>query len=207
LPSQRFLNTSEENDMDATIEDSRSLWPRLGIAAVVLALVALGAVLYYSPLIAIRNMQQAIDRRDAAAVADYVDFPALRENLKNTFTAKLMAGDGSGKDSGMSAMVAAFGSLLIGKLVDAMITPEGLAEMMRGKPLGAAKAGALGKKETVPAASDKARPEMEQTWHYETWNRVVVSTKERGSTSPAAGLVLERQGLANWRLTGFRFPE
>jgi hypothetical protein len=193
--------------MDATTNYSPSLWPRLGIATVVLAVVALGAVLYYSPLIAIRNMQQAIERRDAAAVADYVDFPALRDNLKNTFTAKLVAGEGSGKDAGVNAMVAAFGSLFIGTLVDAMITPEGLAEVMRGKPLGAAKAGALGKKKAAPVASEKARPEMEQTWHYETWNRVLVSTRERGSTTPAVGLVLERQGLANWRLTGFRFPE
>lgn len=193
--------------MEATTKRELTMWQRLGIGTVVVAAAALAAFLYYSPFIALRAMQSAIERRDAPALADYVDFPALRENLKNTFTAKLMAGDGSGKDSGMNAMVAAFGSVLIGKLVDAMITPEGLAELMRGKPLGAAKAGASGKKATAPATSDTRRPEMEQTWRYETWNRVVVSTRERGSASPAASLVLERHGLANWKLTGFRFPE
>jgi len=193
--------------MDSTNMDRPSLWQPLGIGVAVLVAVALAVVLYYSPLIALHNMQQAVERRDAAALADYVDFPALRENLKNTFNAKLMAGEGSGKTTGLDAMAAAFGSLVIGKLVDAMITPEGLAEAMRGKPLGAAKkVGAKGKGR-APAKNEEPKPDLERTWHYETWNRVVVSTKERGSTSPPVGLVLERHGLADWKLTGIRLPE
>lgn len=188
-------------------------WQKLVVVAIVLAACVLAAVLYYSPVMAMRNMQQAIDRGDGAALADYVDFPALRENLKNTFTAKLMVGDGKEKQDGMNAMVAAFGSMVIGKMVDMMITPEGLAQVMRGKqpskdrPEAKAGKGKPGR-QTAPAEdATRARKEVEREWRYESWNRVVVSTREKGSDEPPLALVLQRHGLAEWKLAGIRLPD
>lgn len=199
--------------MPADYEQRARLWPKLVAVALVITAGVLAAYLYYSPVMAMRSMQRAIERGDAAALADYVDFPALRENLKNTFTAKLMAGDGKDKQDGMNALVAAFGSLVIGKMVDMMITPEGLAQMMRGekpnKDRTAAKAGqkkpGRAKVPTEPATTGKQ--EVERDWRYESWNRVVVSAKEKGSDEGPVGLVLQRQGLAAWKLVGIRLPD
>lgn len=201
---------------DLAAEDytrSAERWQTFVVVAIVVAVGVLAGFLYFSPVVAMRNMQQAIDRGDGAALADYVDFPALRENLKNTFTAKLLVGDGKEKQDGMNAMAAAFGSLVIGKMVDMMVTPEGLALVMRGekpskdrsevKP-GKAKPG----KARAPAeTATKSVKEVERNWQYESWNRVVISAKEKGSDEPPIGLVMQRYGLADWKLVGIRIPD
>lgn len=60
----------------------------IGIALIVVAAVALYA--YASPYLALRQMKQAIDARDAQAISVHVDFPALRISLKQQLTDELM---------------------------------------------------------------------------------------------------------------------
>ena len=49
---------------------------------VALVLVMMGGGFYATPYIALHNMQQAAQAKDAAALNEYIDYPAVKESLK-----------------------------------------------------------------------------------------------------------------------------
>ncbi|CAJ9464205.1 DUF2939 domain-containing protein [Burkholderia pseudomallei] len=105
----------------------------IGIALIVVAAVALYA--YASPYLALRQMKQAIDARDAQAISVHVDFPALRISLKQQLTDELMRRiDAQKRDNPLAVLGAIIGSALVGPLVDAYATPDGVAALMSGLP-------------------------------------------------------------------------
>lgn len=105
----------------------------IGIALIVVAAVALYA--YASPYLALRQMKQAIDARDAQAISVHVDFPALRISLKQQLTDELMRRiDAQKRDNPLAILGAMIGSALVGPLVDAYATPDGVAALMSGLP-------------------------------------------------------------------------
>ncbi|KAB0643542.1 DUF2939 domain-containing protein [Burkholderia latens] len=104
---------------------------------VVLAVVILAAIgyAYASPYVALGRLKSAVDARDAQAVSEYVDFPSLRISLKQQVTEELMRRiDAVKKDNPFAVIGALIGSALIGPLVDAYATPEGVAALMSGLP-------------------------------------------------------------------------
>ncbi|OXI73224.1 hypothetical protein CFB81_07790 [Burkholderia sp. AU28863] len=118
-------------------ESSRRAWrikPLLIVALVVALIAALGYA-YASPYVALGRLKSAINARDAQAISEYVDFPALRISLKQQVTEELMRRiDAMKKNSPFAVIGALIGSALIGPLVDAYATPEGVAALMSGLP-------------------------------------------------------------------------
>ncbi|RQR50399.1 DUF2939 domain-containing protein [Burkholderia sp. Bp9125] len=105
------------------------------IAALAVAVVATVGYAYASPYVALGRLKSAIDARDAQAISAYVDFPALRISLKQQVTGELMRRiDARREDNPLAAIGALIGSALIGPLVDAYATPEGVAAVMSGLP-------------------------------------------------------------------------
>ncbi|WP_063549311.1 DUF2939 domain-containing protein [Burkholderia territorii] len=110
------------------------LKPVLIVVLAVAVLVAIGYA-YASPYVALGRLKSAIDARDAQAVSEYVDFPSLRISLKQQVTEELMRRiDAVKKDNPFAVIGALIGSALIGPLVDAYATPEGVAALMSGIP-------------------------------------------------------------------------
>lgn len=105
------------------------------IVALVVALVAALGYAYASPYVALGRLKSAIDARDAQAISEYVDFPSLRISLKQQVTEELMRRiDAVKKNNPFAVLGALIGSALIGPLVDAYATPEGVAALMSGLP-------------------------------------------------------------------------
>ncbi|WP_175692751.1 DUF2939 domain-containing protein [Burkholderia ambifaria] len=110
------------------------LKPVLIVVLAVAVLVAVGYA-YASPYVALGRLKSAIDARDSQAVSEYVDFPSLRISLKQQVTEELMRRiDAVKKDNPFAVIGALIGSALIGPLVDAYATPEGVAALMSGIP-------------------------------------------------------------------------
>ncbi|KVC45245.1 DUF2939 domain-containing protein [Burkholderia diffusa] len=112
-------------------------WRLKPLLIVVLAVAVLTAIgyAYASPYVALGRLKSAIDARDAQAVSEYVDFPSLRISLKQQVTEELMRRiDAVKKDNPFAVIGALIGSALIGPLVDAYATPEGVAALMSGIP-------------------------------------------------------------------------
>ncbi|AOJ86900.1 hypothetical protein WS87_09545 [Burkholderia sp. MSMB0856] len=113
---------------------ARRLKPLLIVVLAVAVLMAIGYA-YASPYVALGRLKSAIDARDAQAVSEYVDFPSLRISLKQQVTEELMRRiDAVKKDNPFAVIGALIGSALIGPLVDAYATPEGVAALMSGVP-------------------------------------------------------------------------
>ncbi|MCA8092198.1 DUF2939 domain-containing protein [Burkholderia anthina] len=105
------------------------------IVALAVVVVAAIGYAYASPYVALGRLKSAIDARDAQAVSEYVDFPSLRISLKQQVTEELMRRiDLVKKDNPFAVIGALIGSALIGPLVDAYATPEGVAALMSGIP-------------------------------------------------------------------------
>ncbi|KVD50974.1 hypothetical protein WT97_03210 [Burkholderia sp. MSMB1459WGS] len=113
---------------------ARRLKPLLIVVLVVAVIATLGYA-YASPYVALGRLKSAIDARDAQAISEYVDFPSLRISLKQQVTEELMRRiDAVKKNNPFAVIGALIGSALIGPLVDAYATPEGVAALMNGLP-------------------------------------------------------------------------
>ncbi|AOJ74307.1 DUF2939 domain-containing protein [Burkholderia ubonensis] len=112
----------------------RRLKPLLIVVLAAVVIAAIGCA-YASPYVALGRLKSAIDARDAQAVSEYVDFPSLRISLKQQVTDELMRRiDAKRQNNPFAAIGALIGSALIGPLVDAYATPEGVAALMSGIP-------------------------------------------------------------------------
>jgi hypothetical protein len=114
---------------------ARPLAVTLIVTLIVIALIAALGFAYASPYIALNNLKRAADARDAQTVNRYVDFPALRESLKQQVTGLLTRRlDSHGNGNPLAAIGAMIGVALIGPLVDAYATPDGVAALLNGMP-------------------------------------------------------------------------
>ncbi|MEX3628582.1 MAG: DUF2939 domain-containing protein [Burkholderia sp.] len=107
------------------------------LVIVALALLVLATIVYAyaSPYLALRELKQAVDTRDAEAISRHVDYPALRVSLKQQLTEELMRRiDLQRHNNPLTMLGAMIGSALIGPLVDAYATPEGVAALLSGLP-------------------------------------------------------------------------
>ncbi|WP_322104720.1 DUF2939 domain-containing protein [Paraburkholderia sp. J41] len=113
-----------------------SSWKKpLAITVAVIATVAVLGYGYASPYIAVNRMKAAADARDAATLNEYVDYPALRVSLKQQVGALLQQRIHAQHSSNPLLLLGAvIGAALIGPLVDAYATPDGVAALLNGMP-------------------------------------------------------------------------
>lgn len=150
----------------------------------------------------IEGIRQAVKTEDARALAQHVDFPALRASLKPQLQDRIVRAAGVEAHTGP---LAAFGLTvatgLAGGLVDALVTPAGLGAMMEGRKVWN-RAGGI----PPPARSDtsaQAEPLPDPRLRFESFSRaaVAVPLEDGGELS----LVLTRSGT-RWRLSEIRLP-
>ncbi|WP_025599725.1 DUF2939 domain-containing protein [Burkholderia sp. WSM2230] len=120
--------------MAVSTRKTRGVRPLIVTLLVIAVIAGLGFE-YASPYIALNNLKRAADARDAQTVNQYVDFPALRESLKQQVTSLLTRRlDSHGNGNPLAAIGAMIGVALIGPLVDAYATPDGVAALLNGMP-------------------------------------------------------------------------
>lgn len=178
------------------------------VALVVIVVVAALGFVYASPYIALDRVKRAADARDAQTVNDYVDFPALRDSLKQQVTELLTRRIDIQKSGNPLAVIGAMiGAALVGPLVDSYATPDGVAAILNGIP----PRGDPGERPPVPpAASDsgvasgpapaREAPKPPQTTAgYRSFNTFVV-TYQHGAGDARYSAIFHRSGLVSWKL-------
>jgi hypothetical protein len=196
----------------------------LVVTVLVIVVVAVLGYAYASPYLALNRLKRAADERDAQTVSEYVDYPALRESLKDQIagllTRKIQARANGNPLAALGAMI---GVALIGPLVDAYATPDGVAALLNGMPprgdptqrppvppdapANAPANAPAGSADSTPAApapatagSPTTPPQPPQTTAaYRGINEFVV-TYQHGVGDTRYAAILRREGLFSWKL-------
>ncbi|TZF82847.1 DUF2939 domain-containing protein [Cognatilysobacter lacus] len=165
----------------------------LGIAAA-LAVAYVAA----SPYLAVRAIRDAAVAGDAPRVAEHVDFPALKESLNAHLAASMMQSAAErGSENPMAGAGAMFAMALMGPMIDAVATPEGLAALMTH--------GALPKLGMSDARAGEATAQpgtqVDAQMRYRDFDTFVVTLSGSSSSVAPLGLVFRRHRLIDWKLT------
>lgn len=174
---------------------------KAALVAVLLGILATGAYWYWSPFLAMRGMQAAAKANDADTFNTHVDYPRVRDSLKGQLAARMTSdmANGGGSNNAYEALGAMLGMAMVDKMVDAMVRPE---VVMRGME--------NGKFDVRPSAEGGAtettgdskwvfvRPSADQL--------IAFPARAPGANDDQVGIVFERSGFANWKVTELRMP-
>lgn len=156
---------------------------------VALGLLALGLGLYTwaSPYLFLRDLQGAVLEGDRARLERLVDFPRVREGLKAQVQARLLREMGQEvAQNPLAGLAYLFVAGMVDPLVDALVSPEGLAALGTGMGPG------------------EAPKEAVKGWRlaYQDFRTAYVYHPE----DPRSRLYLERQGLFGWKVVRMELP-
>ena len=183
---------------------------KIAIVMVSVIIVLGGVGFYCTPYLAYRNMRIAAENKDTEALNSYVDFPSLKESLKANLNDKI-ARDSGGKGEGdaMDKLGAAIASAFINPMIDAFVTPEGLAMIVRGSIPDRKRSKRSSENKSEDSSEKKSSHKdsgTEASMHYENFNSFVVAFKEKGSTEDQVHLVYKRHGFISWKLSAMKLP-
>lgn len=176
------------------------------LGGVVITLIFLVAYIA-SPFWNLHGMKKAVEKSDAISIADSVDFPALRESLKANIQAQMASETAKPDADGFEAFGTALAAMMIGPMVDALITPEALIQMMQGKDIDSLSDMESGQSAKSSSASAGPTKMNISKMRYESLNRFTVDISDdtqENQNSKAATLVFLRRGLLTWKLAGIR---
>jgi hypothetical protein len=164
---------------------------RSWIVALLLAVAVSGSVAWYfaSPWYTLGAMRSAARAGDGDALAAYVDFSALRRDLKVKLRARMVAE--AKARSGLGALGMALGAAMVGPAVDEMVTPATIRAAFAARRDEAAAAGAS------PSTEAAQRPPRHVVIRRQGLSTFLAVSREH----PDSGLVFTRHGLG-WRLSG-----
>lgn len=169
---------------------------KITIAAAV-AVVAIAATAYASPYYALHQIKAALAERNAEALAEHVDFPALRASVKTqleTGMARSIAAT-AGSDNPLAALGQSIASAMLGKMVDTMVSPAGVVALVN-KSAVSPQADA---NTNADAPADGAQKKAGYSAGYAGLNTFVVRAKDGNAQEGA--LVLLRHGVWGWKLS------
>ncbi|APD09030.1 MULTISPECIES: DUF2939 domain-containing protein [Thermus] len=157
----------------------------IALLGLVLIAAGLGAYLWASPYLFLRELQEAILAGDRARLERMVDFPRVREGLKAQINAQLLKELEKTQDP-FAGLGYVFAAGLINAFVDAFLTPEGLAAIGTG------------------AEPGQAPKEEVRNWRlkYQDFRTAYI----HHPNDPQSRLYLERQGLFGWRVVRIDLP-
>lgn len=171
-------------------------------AAIAIAVAGIGAYWHYSPYLAMKSMRASAEAKDADAFNERVNYPKLRESLKGQMAAMVADQIGTSTNSGnqFEAMGAAMALAFINPLIDAMVRPELVMKAMSN--------GELSMEPTRTAAgAPSTEKKGEPKWDVErvSTNKVIAYAQDAKDSGAAKfGVVFERSGFADWKLTELR---
>lgn len=166
--------------------------------------VAAGAVVLFAvvwaaaPILAGQALIRAAKAGDEKKIERLVDFPALRESLKDELGAEIaarMRHDPRVADSGLGGLGMILAPMILSGAIDAVVTPEVVAQMVTTAEA------------PDPTVRDQPEPgdaadenDIHQSWGYRDLNAFAVTLTDRDHPDQRLALILERRGLFEWKL-------
>ncbi|NHQ90713.1 DUF2939 domain-containing protein [Janthinobacterium lividum] len=169
---------------------------KITIAAAVVA-VAVVATAYASPYYALHQIKTALAERNAEALAEHVDFPALRASIKTQLEASMARSIAAtaGSDNPLAALGQSIAGAMLGKMVDTMVSPAGVVALVNKSAVSPQ----ADVNTNADAPADGAQKKAEYSAGYAGLNTFVVRAKD--GTAQDGALVLQRHGVWDWKLS------
>ncbi len=178
----------------------------LGILLAIALLLVAGAYVA-SPIWAFTQLKEAARAGDRDRLDALVDFPAVRENLKQQVDSKAvkLARQASGVGFPAVMVLGKLGAAIGDRAVDKLITPGAISAMVtlgrsprdhkaRDNPDGAA-----------PGDEDSHKPDIHYAYLSPDRFRIALSPADR--PDPVVALIMERHGLVSWRVEEIELPK
>ena len=167
----------------------------LTVAAVAVIVIAWAA----APVLAAQALIRAAKAGDVDRIEQLVDFPALRESLKDELTTELaahMRRDPRMAESDLGGLGLILAPMLLSGAVDAVVTPEVVAQMVTT----AEAPDPTVRDQPEPGDAGDRGDDIHQAWGYRDLNAFAVTLTDRDRPEQRLALILERRGLFDWKL-------
>lgn len=175
---------------------------KLGVGISVAILVFI-AVVELGPFYAIHQIRQGLVQQDAARLASAVDFPALKANIKVQLEGFLAGQSPTDiKKKPFAAFAMSFASKVVDGMVDAVVSPQGLAALLHG--INPSKSWQTkGSKSAETTAADSGDILKDATYRFDSPNQFSVWINGEGDSR--FQFIFIRTGLS-WKLSNVIFP-
>jgi hypothetical protein len=168
----------------------------------IVAVTVIGVAIYAAagPYLTIGAIKTGIVENDAELLADNIEFPTLRQNLKEQLNSAVMRSAAKeADDNPLGVLFAGLASSLVDGLVDNFVTPSALASVMEGRepPTESTRS------TRSPSTADREELFRDARMTYDSLNKfsVWVPNDAGGETR----FVLKRDGLS-WKLVNMVIP-
>lgn len=175
------------------------------VAIVVLAL-AFCVWAYFAPHLTVRSMRLAAERGDAEALAAHVDFPAVRDSLKQQLAARVDERIGGSDGGAFGALGARLANAIAEPMIDAVVSPESLSLVFAGRGLARDGLAAATLSDPPRDGGGIALGQWDAHMGYEDISTFVVTFAPGDHAGVPARLVFKRHHLLWWRLSGVDLP-
>lgn len=171
---------------------------KLLTGGVLAAALLLAAAWGLAPIFTGQALIRAAKAGDARKLEQLVDFPALRDSLKEELNQELVRRVGNDPrlaERGLGGLGMMLAPMLLSGAVDTVVTPEVLAQMVTT-------AEAPDPSKPAPSEPGDARDDKDihQSWGYRDLNHFAVTLTDRDHPDQHLALILERRGLFRWQL-------
>jgi hypothetical protein len=169
----------------------------IGVAAL-----AFVAAYFGTPVLAARDLTEAARAGDEAELRRLVDFPAFRTSLKDELRDEMVARlrmDSRFGDTALSGLGMILAPGLVNGAIDILITPEVIAEVVR---TGETPDPTKRLRERKPDPIAREEDQVKQSYGFRDLNTFAVTISQADAPDDKLALLMRRQGLFGWKLTG-----
>ena len=165
------------------------------IGALITIVVVICGYLYASPYLALNNIKKAAEAGDTEKLSTYIDYPSVRESFKSQVKASVMKDMANSNSDGWEALGEMLAVAMVDKVVDAMVTPEGVTLMLQGKDI----RDAIKQDLATEDVKQEQNVKFESSTRYLTINDFELTLK-RLDTDKKLKVIMHRNGLS-WKVT------
>ncbi|EON10646.1 MULTISPECIES: DUF2939 domain-containing protein [Pandoraea] len=203
---------------------------KLSIAGISIgALVVVLGLLFGTPYYTLWRARDAANARDATALSSYVDYPAVRESLKMSLHDELTRQMDKQRGNAFGALALALGGWVSDRVVEALLTPEAVAAMLRGDSTGlppapdapaphdaapqppqaqsrSPQAPSAGSESSPSSPSGNEPPRTITRTKFQDFSHFLVHVSRSDRPERVVTFTLTRRNLVQWRLTAIALP-
>lgn len=163
-------------------------------------LVIFAVYLYASPYIALYNIKNAAEQKDADKLSGYIDFPSVKQSIKDQVKAAMVEElAASDEQDGFETLGTMLAAAMIDPIVDGVVTPDGVALMLQGQELD------FGLDDKTTKDEPKVKDtDIDYKAGYLSFNRFKVQIIDADDTDESLDVIMHRDGLS-WKVTRISF--